>query len=527
MSRVASGSQQNRREHIDPNEDPTSVTELDAEAFGRLNEDSIQNNGGGEYADAEDGNAEDGDRQGGSLQYAPNDWTNNAVIAYKTATIPLIAAFADMVHQILREHEHEKVLSIVTLRGRQGRIYRQITNNFNMLSQQVFEKTGFVFADEDGKLGFDLGLFKEEMRRINLSVFYQAIFGSSQVGFFHLNTHFLDTFCPDNANFTETLADMYVELKTQAYISALCHSTSRTKREALDDLFPVSIASLRKLFRYHGTVGSNHLEKAEERFLQSCEIRRAILLTSDVPVSDLRETYPWDICCKRLATFISENYDDIARGAQLPDNTFRRTYHALTNAEHVAHSLSQGPPKPHHPKKSAKPPAYNRTPWSKEEQEALLAGLQETKGPNWSAILALHGKTGTKSHILKNRTQVQLKDKARNMKVFFLRTVGEDGTPEVLKKVTGRVKPPDPQPVASELHSISLLPPDYLIIGDENSLNTPLSGLGDVPTVAPTDTSTLRSNGARPFNTSHAPVTSGLTQGMDVDLASEEAADIV
>ncbi|KAK3997209.1 telomere repeat binding factor-domain-containing protein [Cladorrhinum sp. PSN332] len=79
-----------------------------------------------------------------------------------------------------------------------------------------------------------------------------------------------------------------------------------------------------------------------------------------------------------------------------------------------------------------------RRPWSPEEEKALMAGLDMVKGPHWSQILSLFGPNGSMSDILKDRTQVQLKDKARNLKLFFLKTNSE--MPFYLQSVTGELK---------------------------------------------------------------------------------------
>ncbi|KAJ4134655.1 TTAGGG repeat binding factor [Fusarium equiseti] len=79
-----------------------------------------------------------------------------------------------------------------------------------------------------------------------------------------------------------------------------------------------------------------------------------------------------------------------------------------------------------------------RRPWTQDEEKALMAGLDMVKGPHWSQILTLFGQSGTISDILKDRTQVQLKDKARNLKLFFLKTNSE--MPYYLQAVTGELK---------------------------------------------------------------------------------------
>lgn len=79
-----------------------------------------------------------------------------------------------------------------------------------------------------------------------------------------------------------------------------------------------------------------------------------------------------------------------------------------------------------------------RRPWGPEEEKALMLGLDMVKGPHWSQILSLFGPNGSVSTILADRTQVQLKDKARNLKLFFLKTNSE--MPYYLQCVTGELK---------------------------------------------------------------------------------------
>lgn len=87
-----------------------------------------------------------------------------------------------------------------------------------------------------------------------------------------------------------------------------------------------------------------------------------------------------------------------------------------------------------------------RRPWSTEEENALMAGLDQVKGPHWSQILALYGAKGQISEILKDRNQVQLKDKARNLKLFFLKSNIE--VPYYLQCVTGELKTRAPSQAA-------------------------------------------------------------------------------
>ena len=79
-----------------------------------------------------------------------------------------------------------------------------------------------------------------------------------------------------------------------------------------------------------------------------------------------------------------------------------------------------------------------RRQWTTEEESSLMAGLDRVKGPHWSQILAMFGPGGTINEVLKDRNQVQLKDKARNLKLFFLKSGIE--VPYYLQFVTGELK---------------------------------------------------------------------------------------
>ena len=86
---------------------------------------------------------------------------------------------------------------------------------------------------------------------------------------------------------------------------------------------------------------------------------------------------------------------------------------------------------------STPPPssASGRRPWNVDEETALMEGLDQVHGPHWSAILSLYGPGGTVNETLKDRNQIQLKDKARNLKLFFLKAGTE--VPYYLNQVTG------------------------------------------------------------------------------------------
>ncbi|KAJ2878823.1 hypothetical protein IWW38_006237 [Coemansia aciculifera] len=65
-------------------------------------------------------------------------------------------------------------------------------------------------------------------------------------------------------------------------------------------------------------------------------------------------------------------------------------------------------------------PVQHRTRWTKTEEDCLVRALKEF-GPQWTLILDHYGVNGSRSTILRHRTPVNIKDKARNIKIRLMR----------------------------------------------------------------------------------------------------------
>lgn len=107
------------------------------------------------------------------------------------------------------------------------------------------------------------------IRKVNLATFVSSVFGSVEVGFFHLNEHFLDTFVPDGARLLKSQSALFLNLKTQAYISAMDQG-EKPKEEILNDLFPPDMDQI--LLRRRN--GAKNLTPNESDFVARCKSRR-------------------------------------------------------------------------------------------------------------------------------------------------------------------------------------------------------------------------------------------------------------
>jgi hypothetical protein len=183
-------------------------------------------------------------------------------------------------------------------------------------------------------------------------------------------------------------------------------------------------------------------------------------------LGQLPRRYQWADFVREFASSISKNVDSIVScptwaHQQLVASTIPHSDRKYQSIQDTLTILSSQPPNQTIPPASAisarqgslpaskmggaqtatsSPSASSiRQPWNKPEEDALFAGLARVNGQHWSQTLALYGRRGGSiSEVLKDRNQVQVKDKARNLKLRYLKTGRE--VPECLRGVTGELR---------------------------------------------------------------------------------------
>ncbi|CUM66497.1 uncharacterized protein PRCAT00004163001 [Priceomyces carsonii] len=430
-------------------------------------------------------------------------------------TLPTLDNLATQLLRIVAVGPYQKIVELASNPDSpSGAAYRDLTS--------LFEFTKKLYSEEDPFLSVEHiapGMWKggektpsilrnreqsieSTLRKVNLATFLAAALGTIEVGFFHLNESFLDVFCPinnldpDNAlsnmnsnnmslqsgvntaigdrvgKLLKPQAELYLELKTQAYISAI-EAGDRSKEEIMEDIIPSNLDEILLARR-----GSNLLSPTEQDFIERCLSRKETLLSYSDD-KNLTEEYEWFSFLKDLFDYISKNMGFVIwgkRGRNVRERTKGNTKDSsVLDNEEIIRSASSIPA-PEQSVLRLSPTAdlrsqeiseitssllpseiqeqqlhlrinpgsnlrnLQRRPWTRDEEKALRHAL-ELKGPMWSTILELFGNGGKISEALKNRTQVQLKDKARNWKMFFLKSGLP--VPNYLQKVTGDLERDD------------------------------------------------------------------------------------
>lgn len=460
-------------------------------------------------------------------------------------TLPVLDNLATQILRIVAKGPYQKVMELVSNResytgiafGNLVELFETTKRIYNSEESPFFTVENITFglwkygAEAPSFLRGREDTIEGTLRKVNLLTFLLATLGLIDLGFFFLNEAFLDVFCPpqnldpsdslsllknnenlsvfnkndynNNLNklsknqtkFLKSQAILYLELKTQAYISAI-ELGDRSKEEIIHDLFPDNMAEIllrRKDPYYTGHPierNSTFFTPAELDFLNRCEFRKQTLLSSKTD-SSLMEKYEWIKFLNDLLEYVSKNVgfliwgpkgklsaeldkiNSLRQASILNDaitvkkesdevkmftnestdennkrnhdemkaeevNTDINNLNDINTAELVNEkAVKKNPPAPKAKRQRQNRPSTFRRVWTKEEEDTLKKGL-ELKGTHWTAILELYGPGGKINENLKNRSSLQLKDKARNWKLFYIKN--NMTIPEYLKKKQGSLR---------------------------------------------------------------------------------------
>lgn len=216
---------------------------------------------------------------------------------------------ATQILSLLARSTYQEITSIVSEpHSEDAQAYSTMRSLFEH-TKRVYP-TGGPFLSSAG-LGLTGNDQVETIRKANVASFVSSIFGSQEVGFSALDDHFLDVFVPEGGRLLKMQGAIYLELKTQAFISAI-KAKEHTSSELLYRLFPNDLG-LKLLTR---RPGSRHLAPTETDFVKRAWSRRDILLAEvDNPESAVKlpERYPWEHFLRDLSTYISKNFEGLGQ----------------------------------------------------------------------------------------------------------------------------------------------------------------------------------------------------------------------
>ncbi|MCJ1286361.1 TTAGGG repeat binding factor [Xylographa opegraphella] len=235
--------------------------------------------------------------------YGLPTWESSAYL--KAQTIPILDNLATQILHRLGNSSYSEILTMVTDPD------SEIGHNYNMLTS-LFNHTKKVYSVEDVFLTIPTlnsegpGAI-EAVRKANLATFVSAVFGSHGVGFYHLNEYFLDTFVADGNRLLKSQAQLFLDLKTQAYISAVSRG-AHSRKQILLELFPPDLEA-RLLSR---RPGAKQLAPSEAEFIQRAQNRCKALLDepeTEAAIEALPDKYVWEDFLHDISGYVSKNFE--------------------------------------------------------------------------------------------------------------------------------------------------------------------------------------------------------------------------
>ncbi|KAI5954074.1 TBF1 [Candida margitis] len=418
-------------------------------------------------------------------------------------TLPTLDNLSTQLLRIVAKSSYKRIIDIASNpETPEGATYRDLTSLFEFTKRLYSEEDPFLTVDHIAPGMWHVGeetprVFKTKeqsiestLRKVNLATFLAAALGTMEVGFFYLNESFLDIFCPahdldikyhlSDTSYLDTAstlgtsiqtgigssvggkigkllkpqAMLYLDLKTQAYISAI-EAGERSREDILEDILPDNMDQI-LMARRHVDL----LLPSEDDFVEKCKSRKSLLLNyneeeTQTPLSD---EFKWFTFLRDLFDYVSKNMGYLiwGKGGKPVRDKKEHTPISPDMYDQINARMNYRPPRAGGDDSDSGDTAKllpseireqqihvnghkpsQRRPWTRDEEKAFRHAL-ELNGPHWSKILDLFGKGGKINEALKNRNQVQLKDKARNWKVFYLKNGME--LPSYLKTVTGNLE---------------------------------------------------------------------------------------
>ena len=228
---------------------------------------------------------------------------NGGLVYYPSADLPQ----STQILKIVAGSSYQQLIDMaVKPESEQGKAYSAVKGLFNHSKRLYSPTEPFLNA-------FWLGLAEpahvETIRRANMATFIISVLGSQDVTFYHLNEYFLDAFVPDSHHIVKAQAELFLELKTHAYIAAI-QNGERSREEILEDLFPSDLEH-RLLNRQND---ARQLAASERDLVSHAANRKKALMDEpNTPhaVRSLSEKYAWANFLRDVMSYITKNFDAI------------------------------------------------------------------------------------------------------------------------------------------------------------------------------------------------------------------------
>lgn len=231
---------------------------------------------------------------------------------------------------------------------------------------------------------------------------------------------FWDSQNENSESIENTLQDMFDEPVTSTK-DKYVYNRKKRKRKEKNQLFDSDkfdniqgVIDSRDLFQMDTATSNTELSSVSSNLELSNLPPSSPPIIPSASAQAAMELYKKSLAIQRLNSTLAINKDNI----EFPDDTYDSKNKLNVDQYQNYVAVKQHLRVNRYRKKQYKP--QHRVPWSETEINCLMKAIKD-HGSQWSFILSLYGPNGTLSQDLAERGQVQLKDKARNIKEEYIR----------------------------------------------------------------------------------------------------------
>lgn len=214
----------------------------------------------------------------------------------------------------------ETILIVTDPESELGQAYSTLKSLFDQTKKIYNQQDPFLSADN---LNIREPEHRATIRTTNLATFVSSVFGGQDVGFYELNDCFINTFTPDGEPLGAEAGRLFLNLKTQMYLSASQQEEQdKTKEDILDEMFPNDLADILSARHPNKT-----LCQIETTFVNDCRERKEYLMnagsdpesirkfedlsnqdSADNIIEELSEMFDWEDFLRDLSTHLNKAY---------------------------------------------------------------------------------------------------------------------------------------------------------------------------------------------------------------------------
>lgn len=186
-----------------------------------------------------------------------------------------------------------------------ARQFKQIRSLFDPIRQLYSTPTPFLSPEE---LGLTDPAQIEILRKANQATYLSSVF-TGEIGLRDMDQNFLNVFIPPDGHLSEAQGSIYIELKTQAFITAW--RTGAPLMPVVEELFPSDMQE--KIVK--SRTGSELPLASEKSFLERLATRRDVLLahTSSGTLNQLQTVFTYLDLGREVSAYLAHTFGPLAK----------------------------------------------------------------------------------------------------------------------------------------------------------------------------------------------------------------------